>query len=86
MTSEQSNELKFIAARNQLDVKLWLMLDFVKGTTPEEIGATKYQNLKEIATLGIMLIQENAWQHSEIAQLRTQLAKEMRMNTELLRR
>jgi hypothetical protein len=86
MTSDQSNELKFIAARNRLDVKLWLMLDFIKGTTPEKIGATKYQNLKEISTLGIMLIQENAWQHSEIAQLRTQLANEMRMNTELLQK
>ena len=64
MTDDQSNELKFLAARNQLDVKLWLMLDFVKASTPEKIGLAKYNNLKEISTLGIMLIQENAWQHT----------------------
>jgi len=77
-------ELKFLASRNRLKIKLEFMLDFVRTHTPEEIGQQRYENLREVAALGLMLIMENDWQHRQIQNLRKDLAEEMRMNTTML--
>jgi len=86
MTEDEKNELKFMAARNNLQARLMLMADFVRDNPPEKIGKQKHENLKQIAGLGIMLIMENDWQHRTINNLRKDLNAEMRMNTELIKR
>jgi len=86
MTDEDKNEFKFIAARNKLQVRLMLMAEFVRGTSPEKIGKEKYQNLKEVSALGLMLIMENDWQHRTISSLRRDLNAEMVYNTELIKK
>ena len=84
MTNEQENELKFLAARNRLGVKLQLMRDFVVETGVKKMGKAKYDNLFEVSSLGLMLIMENRFQSDEIAKLRQQLSREMTMNTKLI--
>jgi len=84
MTDEQSNELKFLSARNRLEGKLIIMKDFIVEQGVAKVGKAKYQNLFEISTLGLMLIMENRWQNDEINKLRAQLNREMALNTQLM--
>jgi len=86
MTEDEKNEFKFIAARNKLQVRLMLMADFVRSSTPEKIGKEKYENLREVSALGLMLIMENDWQHRKIQSLRRDLNAEMKNNNELLKK
>jgi hypothetical protein len=86
MTEDQATELKFLAARNKLKVRLEMMADFVSKSTPESIGKQKYENLREVASLGLLLILENDWQSRTIKNLREDLNAEMRNNNVFLKK
>lgn len=84
MTEYDKQELKFLAARNDLEVRLHMMREFVTSTTPEKIGKQKYENLFKISGLGLLLIMENQMMYDELLNLRKQLNREMKLNTQLL--
>ncbi len=86
MTEDQATELKFLAARNKLKIRLELMADFVSKSTPESIGKQKYENLREVASLGLLLILENDWQARTIRNLREDLSVEMKNNNVFLKK
>ena len=86
ITEDDKNELKFMASRNKLKAQLLNMADFIRASSPEKIGKARYENLREVAALGLMLIMENEWQYRQIDHLRKDLNAEMRMNTELIRK
>lgn len=83
MTDYEKNELKFLSARNRLEGKLIIMKDFVVENR-EKMNKSKYQNLFEISSLGLMLILENRMMFDELTKLRTQLNREMTINTQNL--
>ena len=83
MTEFEQNELKFLSARNGLEGKLIIMKDFVVENR-EKMNKSKYQNLFEISSLGLMLILENRMMFDELTKLRTQLNREMAINTQNL--
>jgi hypothetical protein len=83
MTEFEENELKFLSARNRLEGKLIIMKDFVVENR-EKMNKSKYQNLFEISSLGLMLILENRMMFDELTKLRTQLNREMAINTQNL--
>lgn len=83
MTEFEENELKFLSARNRLEGKLIIMKDFVVENR-DKMNKSKYQNLFEISSLGLMLILENRMMFDELTKLRTQLNREMAINTQNL--
>ena len=83
MNEYDKNELKFLSARNRLEGKLIIMKDFVVENR-EKMNKSKYQNLFEISSLGLMLILENRMMFDELTKLRTQLNREMTINTQNL--
>lgn len=83
MTEFEQNELKFLSARNRLEGKLIIMKDFVVENR-DKMNKSKYQNLFEISSLGLMLILENRMMFDELTKLRTQLNREMTINTQNL--
>jgi hypothetical protein len=86
MNKDQETELKFIAARNKLKLRLEMMAEFVSKSTPESIGKHKYENLREVASLGLLLILENDWQARTIRNLREDLNAEMKNNNVFLQK
>ena len=86
MDNDQETELKFLAARNKLKIRLEFMADFVSKSTPESIGKQKYENLREVASLGLLLILENDWQSRTIKHLREDLNAEMKNNNVFLKK